>query len=105
MTSYKLGADSKTRIETMIKTNNGFEIAETDLQLRGPGDLLGTQQSGVLDLLIADLGKDGKILQQARESAIGILEDDPALEKPENNVIRTQIELMRNTAVNWSRIA
>jgi ATP-dependent DNA helicase RecG len=105
MTGNKLGADSKVRIETMVKTNNGFEIAETDLQLRGPGDLLGTQQSGVLDLLIADLGKDGKILQHARETAIKILEDDPALEKAENRVIKTQIESTRNTTVNWSRIA
>jgi ATP-dependent DNA helicase RecG len=105
MTSYKLSEDSKARINTMVKTNNGFEIAETDLQLRGPGDLLGTQQSGALDLLIADLGRDGKILQQAREDAISIIEDDPDLKKAENNVIRTQIESMRNTVVNWSRIA
>jgi ATP-dependent DNA helicase RecG len=105
MTSVKLGADSKTRIETMTRTNNGFEIAETDLQLRGPGDLMGTQQSGVLDLLIADLGKDGQILQQARDVAIKILDEDPDLKNPANNVIRTQIELMRQTAVNWSRIA
>lgn len=105
MTNYNLGADSKARIETMVKTNNGFEIAETDLKLRGPGDLLGTQQSGVLDLLIADLGKDGKLLQEAREHAIKILEDDPDLVKPENQVIRTQIDSMRKTAVNWSRIS
>jgi ATP-dependent DNA helicase RecG len=105
MTNYNLGADSKARIETMVKTNNGFEIAETDLKLRGPGDLLGTQQSGVLDLLIADLGKDGKLLQEAREYAIRILEDDPDLVKPENQVIRTQIDSMRKTAVNWSRIS
>lgn len=105
MTNFKLGADSKKRIETMVKTNNGFEIAETDLQLRGPGDLMGTQQSGVLDLLIADLGKDGKILQQARECAINTLDTDPELKNPENSVIKTQIESMRNAAVNWSRIA
>jgi ATP-dependent DNA helicase RecG len=105
ITSFKLGADSKTRINTMVKTNNGFEIAETDLQLRGPGDLMGTQQSGVLDLLIADLGKDGQILQRARELAIEILNDDPTLTKPENSVIKTQIESMPNSQVNWSRIA
>lgn len=105
MTNYNLGADSKVRIDTMVKTNNGFEIAETDLKLRGPGDLLGTQQSGVLDLLIADLGKDGKLLQHAREKAIAILEDDPDLMKQENQVIRTQVESMRKTAVNWSRIS
>jgi ATP-dependent DNA helicase RecG len=105
MTNYKLGQDSKTRIETMVKTNNGFEIAETDLRLRGPGDLMGTQQSGVLDLLIADLGRDNKILEQAREQAIQILNDDPDLVKPENNVIKMQIESMRKTSVNWSRIS
>jgi ATP-dependent DNA helicase RecG len=105
MTSAKLGADSRTRIQTMTKTNNGFEIAETDLQLRGPGDLMGTQQSGVLDLLIADLGKDGAILQQAREIAIEILDKDPELTDPTNSVIKTQIDLMRKTSVNWSRIA
>jgi ATP-dependent DNA helicase RecG len=105
ITSFKLGADSKTRITTMVKSNNGFEIAETDLKLRGPGDLMGTQQSGVLDLLIADLGTDNKILQDARETAISILNDDPTLGNPENQVIKTQIESLRNSAVNWSRIA
>ena len=105
MTSYELGADSKTRIDTMVKTNNGFEIAETDLKLRGPGDLLGTQQSGVLDLLIADLGKDGKLLQRAREKAIEVLTDDPELVKPENQVIRIQVDSIKKTTVNWSRIS
>ncbi|MBI1768719.1 MAG: ATP-dependent DNA helicase RecG [Bacteroidetes bacterium] len=105
MTSYKLSVDTKTRIETMVRTNNGFEIAETDLKLRGPGDLMGTQQSGTLDLLIADLAKDGKILQQARDAANDILNTDPDLAKPENVVIKRQIESMRKTAVNWSRIS
>lgn len=105
MTSYKLGADTKTRIETMVRTNNGFEIAETDLKLRGPGDLLGTQQSGALDLLIADLSKDGNLLQRARDAANEILKDDPDLRKPENQVIRQQIEQAKKTAVNWSRIS
>jgi ATP-dependent DNA helicase RecG len=105
MTDYKLGVDSKTRIETMVKTNNGFEISETDLKLRGPGDIMGTQQSGALDLLIADLAKDGPILQLAREVAIDVLKKDPELEKPENKVIKTQIESIRKTVVNWSRIS
>lgn len=105
MTDYKLSKDSRVRIETMVRTNNGFEIAETDLKLRGPGDLMGTQQSGVLDLLIADLAHDGRILQHAREMAVAILEKDPALQEPENRVIKTQIESMRNSAVNWSRIS
>jgi ATP-dependent DNA helicase RecG len=105
ITSYKLGVDTKTRIETMVKTNNGFEIAETDLKLRGPGDLMGTQQSGALDLLIADLSKDGSLLQEARELANQILTNDPNLEKPENQLIKTQIQLARKTTVNWSRIS
>lgn len=105
MTSYKLSVDTKTRIETMVRTNDGFEIAETDLKLRGPGDLMGTQQSGTLDLLIADLGKDGKILQQARDAANEILTNDPDLLKFENAVIKKQIESMKKTAVNWSRIS
>jgi ATP-dependent DNA helicase RecG len=105
MTSYKLGADTKTRIETMVRTNNGFEIAETDLKLRGPGDLMGTQQSGAVNLLIADLSKDGKILQEAREAAGEILNSDPELRKTENAAIRRQVESMKKTAVNWSRIS
>lgn len=105
ITDYKLGKESKTRIETMVRTNNGFEIAETDLKLRGPGDLMGTQQSGVLDLLIADLGRDGQLLQRAREVAADILEKDPDLQHGENRVIHTQIASMRNSAMNWSRIS
>jgi ATP-dependent DNA helicase RecG len=105
MTDYKLGADSKARIDTMVKTNNGFEISETDLKLRGPGDLMGTQQSGALALMISDLAKDGAILQRAREVAIEVLNQDPELENPENKVIRTQIDSTRKTVVNWSRIS
>jgi ATP-dependent DNA helicase RecG len=105
MTDYKLGADSRVRIKTMVDTNSGFEIAETDLSLRGPGDLLGTQQSGVLDLLIADLGKDGKLLQHARTVASQILEEDPELIRSENIVIKTQVESMRKSSINWSRIS
>ncbi len=105
MSGNKLSSDSKVRIHTMVQTNNGFEISETDLKLRGPGDLMGTQQSGALDLLIADLGKDGEILKKAREEALQILENDPALDKPENRAIRMQIESIKKTAVNWSRIS
>jgi ATP-dependent DNA helicase RecG len=105
MTSFKLSADSKIRIETMVRTNSGFEISETDLKLRGPGDLMGTQQSGALDLLIADLSKDGQLLQTARDVAKEILEQDPALEKPENRVIREQVQSSKKSSVNWSRIS
>lgn len=105
MTDYKLSADSKVRINTMVKTNNGFEIAEADLTLRGPGDLMGTQQSGVLDLLIADLGQDGELLKIARDKATEVLQSDPDLAKPENKVIRIQVDSMKKSVVNWSKIS
>jgi ATP-dependent DNA helicase RecG len=105
MTGYKLSKDSRTRLETMVRTNNGFEIADIDLKLRGPGDLMGTQQSGVLDLLIADLAKDGRILSESRAAAQTILGDDPELARPEHGNIRRHIESLPATAVNWSRIS
>lgn len=103
--NQKLSSDAKIRLETMVRTNNGFEIANTDLSLRGPGDLMGTQQSGVLDLLIADIAKDGKILQIARESAKAVLEDDPELNKEQNRNIKNHIATLRRDTVNWSRIS
>jgi ATP-dependent DNA helicase RecG len=105
MTDHKLSSESKTRIETMVRTNNGFEIAETDLKLRGPGDLMGTQQSGALDLLIADLGKDGELLKTARVAAQTILASDPLLQQSENRMILQQIESIKKSAINWSRIS
>jgi ATP-dependent DNA helicase RecG len=105
ITNFKLGVESKARLETMVRTNNGFEIAETDLKIRGPGDLMGTQQSGALDLLISDLAKDTHILQEARDSAQRILKDDPDLLNRDNNVIRVQVDSIRKTVVNWSRIS
>ncbi|MDX1628120.1 MAG: ATP-dependent DNA helicase RecG [Fulvivirga sp.] len=105
ITSYKLSKEGKIRIETMVRTNNGFEIADVDLKLRGPGDITGTQQSGVLDLLIADLGKDGKILQLARQAAQALLQEDSQLEKPENININQHIRSLNKTVINWSRIS
>jgi ATP-dependent DNA helicase RecG len=105
MTSFKLSKESKIRLETMVRTNNGFEIADIDLKLRGPGDLMGTQQSGVLDLLIADLSKDAKILQESRAAAQRLLEQDPGLESPENENIRRHIQSLSKNTVNWSRIS
>ena len=105
LTSFKLSAEAKLRMETMVRTNNGFEIADTDLKLRGPGDLMGTQQSGLLDLMIADLGKDGKILLQAREVAAEILEKDPELTRPEHQPIKNQLSLLRKSAFNWAKIS
>jgi ATP-dependent DNA helicase RecG len=105
MTGYKLSKDSKTRLETMVRTNNGFEIADIDLKLRGPGDLMGTQQSGVLDLLIADLAKDAPILQESRAAAQRVLNEDPQLEQPQNQNILRHIKSLSVNAVNWSRIS
>ena len=104
MTSYKLGTESRTRMETMVRTNNGFEIAETDLKLRGPGDLLGTQQSGLLDMKIADLVKDTHILQDARDAAKAILQSDPDLSTAENQPIRIQIDSLKKSEISWSKI-
>jgi len=105
MTDYKVSKDAKVRVETMVRTSNGFEIADMDLRLRGPGDLMGTQQSGVLDLLIADLGKDAVILQSARDSAIQLLDKDPNLDASENLPIRKHVDSLRKTVVNWGRIS
>ncbi len=88
MTGHKLSSEAKTRLETMVRTNDGFEIAEVDLRLRGPGDLMGTQQSGILNLKIADIVRDNDILKTARYHAIKLLKNDPSLEKPENLLIR-----------------
>ena len=105
MSSFKLSADARVRLETMVRTNDGFEIADTDLKLRGPGDLMGTQQSGVLDLKIADLGKDGAILQLAREKAYELLAEDPELVNPDNQKLKVKLALLTSTSVKWSSIS
>jgi ATP-dependent DNA helicase RecG len=105
ITRYELGVDARTRIDTMVRTNDGFEIADVDLQLRGPGDLLGTQQSGLLDLTVADLSRDGKILQVAREAAIAILKKDPELKSSENEYLNQKLKSISETFVNWSRVS
>ena len=105
MTDVKISKEGRTRLQTMVRTNNGFEIADVDLKLRGPGDLMGTQQSGVLDLMIADLGKDGKLLQLARQKASAILESDPELSQHINKNIRQQVAQQKKSSLNWSRIS
>jgi ATP-dependent DNA helicase RecG len=105
MTDYKLSKEAKVRLETMVRTTDGFEIADIDLKLRGPGDLTGTQQSGLMDLLVADLSKDGDILSLAREKAITMLDVDPHLDLPENQPIRQHINSLTKNVVNWSRIS
>lgn len=105
MTSHKLSNDSKTRMETMVRTNDGFEIAEVDLKLRGPGDLMGTQQSGVLNLQIADIVRDRDILQLARNHAVKILKEDAPLLKPEHTTLRAVfIELSKKKNI-WNYIS
>jgi ATP-dependent DNA helicase RecG len=90
----------------MVQTNDGFEIAEADLKLRGPGDLEGTQQSGVaFDLKIADIARDGQLLQHVREIAAEIIEKDPIGVLPENEILWRQLQSLRKTNVNWSAIS
>ncbi len=105
MTSHKLNNDSKTRLETMVRTNDGFEIAEVDLRLRGPGDIMGTQQSGVLNLKIADIIKDNDILQHARYFAKKILKDDPSLANPENKALLETYKAMGKYKNIWNYIS
>lgn len=105
MSGFKLSKEAKTRIKTMESTNDGFVIADMDLKLRGPGDISGTQQSGLMELTIADLGKDGQILQTARIAAQEILANDPELQSAENKNILSQIKRQKKSAVNWSRIS
>ncbi|MDY0089311.1 MAG: ATP-dependent DNA helicase RecG [Flavobacteriaceae bacterium] len=105
MSDFKLSNESKTRIETMCRTNDGFEIAEVDLKLRGPGDIMGTQQSGVLNLQIADLVKDRDILQLARHEALKLLKKDPAMNLPEHQTLKTVfLELSKKKNI-WNYIS
>jgi ATP-dependent DNA helicase RecG len=105
MTDFKLSTDAKERIATMVRTNNGFEIAEADLKLRGPGNMEGTQQSGMLNLRIADLGRDGEILRTARAMAQRILDKDPTLEHPLNLRLKNYMESMGKKIKSWGRIS
>ena len=106
MSSFKLSQESRKRIETMVRTNDGFEIAEVDMKLRGPGDIEGTQQSGIgFNLKIANLGKDGEILQHARNIARDVIDHDPMFEKPENALLKQQLLSLKNTEFDWSNIS
>jgi ATP-dependent DNA helicase RecG len=105
MTGNKLSKEAKLRMETMVGTNDGFEIAEVDLKLRGPGDLMGTQQSGVLDLKIADISKDSQLVILAREIAVKLIESDPTISDPTNRYIREEISKIVRSKPNWGKIA
>ncbi|WP_321438732.1 ATP-dependent DNA helicase RecG [uncultured Bacteroides sp.] len=106
VTNYKLSEETRKRLEIMVRTNDGFEIAEADLKLRGPGDLEGTQQSGIaFDLKIADLARDGQLLQYVRNIAQEIVDSDPDGINPENEVLWRQLKSLRKTNVSWASIS
>ncbi len=106
VTGYKLTEETRKRLEIMVRSNDGFEIAEADLKLRGPGDLEGTQQSGIaFDLKIANLARDGQLLQLVRDVAQAIVNDDPEEKRPENAVLWNQLRALRKTNVNWAAIS
>ena len=105
ITSFKLSAEAKTRLRTMVETTDGFKIAEVDLKLRGPGNIMGTQQSGVLNLKIADVVKDGATLVKARNAAIGLLQEDSNLSKPENKGILTTFTAIYKSTGIWANIS
>ena len=106
VTSYKLAEETRKRIDIMCDTNDGFRIAEADLKLRGPGDLEGTQQSGIaFDLKIADIARDGQIVQMARNEAQKIIDADPTCEKPEYKMLWNRLKELRKTNINWAAIS
>ena len=106
VTNHKLSKETRKRIDIMCDTNDGFEIAEADLKLRGPGDLEGTQQSGIaFDLKIADIARDGQIVQLAREEAQKIIDDDPTCQKMEYNLLWDRLKALRKTNINWAAIS
>ena len=106
VTNYQLGKTSTKRVQIMTETNDGFEIAEADLKLRGPGDLEGTKQSGIaFDLKLANLARDGQIVQLARDTATRVLDEDPSLARPENALLKKTLDELRADEMNWSSIS
>ena len=106
VTSVKLAEDTRKRIDIMCETNDGFRIAEADLKLRGPGDLEGTQQSGMaFDLKIADIARDGQLVQMARDEAQIIIDDDPTCTKECYNILWRRLKEIRKTNINWGAIS
>ena len=106
LTGFKLASETRKRMEIMVRTNDGFEISEADLQLRGPGDLEGKQQSGLpFELKIANLAQDGKMLEIARNTAKDVLEEDPTLTKAENYVLTQQLKKLKSNTLNWGVIS
>src|SRR5690606_24073213 len=100
----KLSREGRIRLETMVRTTDGFEIAETDLRLRGPGDMAGTQQSGVLDLKLTDLSTDQSLLQIVRNEVINIFKTDPELEDPRNRLLANYLD-QKTVGIGWEKIS
>jgi ATP-dependent DNA helicase RecG len=105
MTDVKLSSEAKRRMDTMVRTNNGFEVADVDLEIRGPGDLTGTQQSGMLNLKIADLIKDQDWLQKARADVQQILDEDMHLNDPANQALARFLQQRKQQKLNWSKVS
>ena len=106
MTDYKISQDARTRLKTMVETTDGFKIADADLKLRGPGNLLGKEQSGILSLKFADLSRDNKLLELARSTAQTILNQDLNLTKSEHQILKTELEKRKNNkGLGWLRIS
>src|SRR5690606_5368375 len=104
MSGNKLSKEGRTRIKTMVETNDGFEIAEVDLQLRGPGDISGTRQPGVLDMKIANLPTDQALLTEARQSVIDIFQQDPQLKEEDNRILHHFLT-KKNDGISWDKIS
>jgi ATP-dependent DNA helicase RecG len=106
VTKYELSKETRRRIDIMTETNDGFEIAEADLRFRGPGDLEGTQQSGIaFNLKLANLARDGQIVQLARETASSVLDADPTLSLPQNQIMVERMRYLKRDEMDWSSIS
>ena len=105
MASHKLSKEAKKRIETMVRTQDGFEIAEVDLEIRGPGDIMGTQQSGDLNLKLADLAKDGVLVGIARDAARDLLSKDEQFQIVEHRLIKEKLDKILRSRPNWGKIS
>ena len=105
MTGEEISRDAFVRMKTMTETNDGFKISEVDLQLRGPGDITGTQQSGMLPMKIANLATDGRILQEARAGVVELLEEDPSISMEKNINVKEHLKKMMSETVDWGRVS
>jgi ATP-dependent DNA helicase RecG len=105
MSGLKLSKEGKERIETMVQTSNGFEIAEKDLRMRGPGDLLGTKQSGITDLRLTNLATDGELLEKIKQLVLEIIEEDPNLNLLENQILKQHLDSLNSQKTEWSKIS